>query len=375
MSQYRSRTKGVLLTTLLALFTLLAGCATTYNSLGQSADGKPTLVLAPEDAMVAASFEAITQIFPSANVQPLPKPLLGFSWFHMPLLDRTDFRFLITRRSGQLADGSTVTGWSYNIVTHGTQGLVEARYVNPLVKTLTAILRDRNYAEVPVSKVTYEAATADSSPKTKGAVASGTGFFVTRNGHIISNYHVIANATHVEVRDSTGKVARAKVISTDPSNDVALLKIEADSVPLTLRPSTVARKGGEVFTLGYPLVSIQGQEQKVTFGRINALSGIQGDIRYLQVDVPIQPGNSGGPLITEEGYVVAVVTATLNQLGTLKATGTLPQSVNYAVKSEYFLPLLQYAKLDLPLDKASVGSIRDTSVFERSVVQVVARQQ
>ena len=326
--------------------------------------------------MVAATFEAITQTFPSANVQQLQRPLLGFTWSHMPLLDRTNFRLLLTRRTGQRADGSTVTGWSYNIVTHGTQGRVEARYVDPLVKTLTALLRERNYAEVPVTKVAYAAAATASPPSNSAAaVTSGTGFFVSNNGHIISNHHVVVNATHIEVRDSTGRVAIATVVSIDASNDVALLKIEADSIPLTLRPSTSARKGGEVFTLGYPLVNIQGQEQKVTFGRINALSGIQGDIRYLQIDVPIQPGNSGGPLITEEGHVVAVVTATLNQLGTLKATGTLPQSVNYAVKSEYFLPLLQYAKVNLPVNRPPVGNIRDTSGFERSIVQIVGRQQ
>lgn len=97
-------------------------------------------------------------------------------------------------------------------------------------------------------------------------------------------------------------------------------------------------------TLGYPLVALQGQSQKASFGRVNSLSGIQDDIRFIQIDVPVQPGNSGGPLLDNEGNVVGVVTATLNQLVTLRESGTLPQNVNYAVKSDYVIPLLPDSK-------------------------------
>jgi S1-C subfamily serine protease len=70
------------------------------------------------------------------------------------------------------------------------------------------------------------------------------------------------------------------------------------------------------------------------------LSGIQDDIRFLQIDVPIQPGNSGGPLLDRRGNVVGVVTATLNQVTALRASGALPQNVNYAVKSDYVIPIV-----------------------------------
>lgn len=101
-------------------------------------------------------------------------------------------------------------------------------------------------------------------------------------------------------------------------------------------------KGDEVFTLGYPLIQIQGQEQKASFGRINSLTGIKGDIRFFQIDIPVQPGNSGGPLINTKGQVAGVVTATLDQLITLKMSGHIPQNVNYAVKSDYLLPLIRH---------------------------------
>jgi len=92
--------------------------------------------------------------------------------------------------------------------------------------------------------------------------------------------------------------------------------------------------------LGYPLITIQGQEQKATFGKVNALSGIQDDIRFLQIDVPIQPSNSGGPLIDRKVRVIGVTNATLDVLNTLKESGSLPQNVNYAVKSDYIILLI-----------------------------------
>ncbi len=113
-------------------------------------------------------------------------------------------------------------------------------------------------------------------------------------------------------------------LQRDPTrdNDVALLRVEGFiTSSLPVRPTTELRKGDDVIALGYPLVSIQGQEQKATFGRVNALSGATGDDRFLQIDAPIQPGNSGGPLLDAHGNVIGIVTATLNQLETFRAAG------------------------------------------------------
>ena len=65
------------------------------------------------------------------------------------------------------------------------------------------------------------------------------------------------------------------------------------------------------------------------------------DVRFYQVDVPIQPGNSGGPLLNKKGEVAGVITSTLNQITALRLTGSLPQNVNFAVKTDYLLPLIK----------------------------------
>jgi S1-C subfamily serine protease len=206
--------------------------------------------------------------------------------------------------------------------------------------------------------------------KEKG-YATGTGFFVSEKGHIITNFHVIEDSSDVSIMLQSGETIPAKVIKADPANDVALLKIEKNSVALSLSDKSV--KGDQVLTIGFPLVSTQGKESKVTFGNINALSGIQGDVRFLQIDVPIQPGNSGGPLINEDGEVIGVVTATLNAINELKRSGTLPQNVNYAVKSDYILPLLK--ELPLPAKPPQVNKKRREIIeaSNRSVILVIAK--
>jgi len=97
--------------------------------------------------------------------------------------------------------------------------------------------------------------------------------------------------------------------------------------------------GDPVFTVGFPATNLLGSEPKFTDGSVSALSGLRGEATVIQTSVPIQPGNSGGPLLTNEGSVVGVVTSTAAVQAFLSVTGTLPQNVNWAVKSEYATPL------------------------------------
>jgi len=176
-----------------------------------------------------------------------------------------------------------------------------------------------------------------------GALAgasTGTAFFVTWEGHLVTNHHVVRDSTRVQVQFANGEVLDARVLKLDEENDLALLHVEAIRRPLVVEqtPSIVRRQ--EVFTLGYPLISLQGQEQKATFGHINSTTGMQGDRRFAQIDVPIQPGNSGGPLIDGAGGVVGVVTSMLHPKVTIEVAGVVPQNVNYAVKSDFVHALM-----------------------------------
>ena len=214
--------------------------------------------------------------------------------------------------------------------------------------------------------------------KEKG-FASGTGFFVTDDGVIITNYHVIEGAKEIlAIYPSEKKEFIATLLSVDPANDVAILRINAQTIAAPLASYCNVLKGEEVLTLGYPLISLQGQEQKANFGRVNSLSGIQDDPRFIQIDVPVQPGNSGGPLINKRGEVVGVVSATLNQIVALRTSGTLHQNVNFAVKIDYILPTLRIAlknqQLAVPISTTAILEMTEIiSLRESSVVLVVAK--
>lgn len=201
------------------------------------------------------------------------------------------------------------------------------------------------------------------------AAGFGTGFFVSSNGHVITNAHVIVGAHQVSVRTPDGAIDTAQVISVDRNNDLALLKIDRLSKGLHLKSTDGLDKGAKVFTIGYPNPSLQGLEAKYTEGVVSSFSGIAGAPNVMQISVPIQPGNSGGPLVDAKGSVVGVIVSKLNALAVAAKQDYIPENVNYAVKSDYALPLL----LAIPSPERATPrpglAVRD---FEASVVLVAA---
>jgi len=170
---------------------------------------------------------------------------------------------------------------------------------------------------------------------------SGTGFFVSSNGFIVTNHHVIEGANKVTVTTPSGESFEAKVVSTSTSTDLALLRIPYQTKNyLTFTNSGSEDIGDQVFTLGYPVSDILGKEVKYTDGSISSLSGLQGDATFFQISVPIQPGNSGGPLVNTDGDVVGVVTASAAVEAFYASVGVMPQNVNWAVKGAYASLLL-----------------------------------
>jgi TPR repeat protein len=173
--------------------------------------------------------------------------------------------------------------------------------------------------------------------------ASGTGFFVTDDGFLVTCAHVVKGATQIRVSTSAGLID-AKIASVDTANDLALLK--AETIPqggaaLPIAASRTVNLGSTVATVGFPDPTLQGFAPKLAKGEIASLSGVADDPRYFQISVPVQPGNSGGALVDEHGNVVGIVSAKLNAQAALAASGALPENVNYAVKSSFLLSFLE----------------------------------
>lgn len=173
--------------------------------------------------------------------------------------------------------------------------------------------------------------------------SSGTGFFITDDGYIVTCNHVVDNGKRFAVKTAGGTFA-AQVVATDKVNDVAILKVAGAFSSLALNTNTVSL-GQPAFTIGFPNIDIQGLSPKYTDGKVSSLSGIQDDVSGIQISVPVQPGNSGGPLTDANGNVIGIVVARLNDYSALKTTRAIPQNVNYAVKTIPLVALIKKAGL------------------------------
>lgn len=198
--------------------------------------------------------------------------------------------------------------------------------------------------------------------KTERGGASGTGFFITPT-HILTNYHVINGGKKFEILFKENKY-EVEVFATDPNNDLAILKvsgIEGSVKPLPIANSRDVKEGSRVYTVGFPMPDQLGIRAKLSEGIINATSGYKDDMRLFQISVPVQPGNSGGPLLNNRGEVIGVVTSGLG-FKFLYNTGVLPQNVNYALKSSNIINLSNNYQFDLTISNLS---------NERDAVQIM----
>jgi S1-C subfamily serine protease len=197
--------------------------------------------------------------------------------------------------------------------------------------------------------------------------SSGTGAIVSRAGHVLTAAHIVTGSARIEVVTAIDTTT-AEVVRIDEANDLAVLKIAGSAIDaLPVAASRGVRLGQNVATIGFPNVGIQGFSPKVTRGEISSLNGIADDPRGWQISVPVQPGNSGGPLLDEFGNLIGVVHAKLS-VKAAQATGDLPQNVSYAVKSAYALALL-----DPYLDAASASPAQPKS--KPSFEDMVAKAQ
>ncbi|GGG26712.1 hypothetical protein GCM10010964_13300 [Caldovatus sediminis] len=165
-------------------------------------------------------------------------------------------------------------------------------------------------------------------------VASGTGFVVAP-GRLLTNHHVADGCAEMRARAASGAEMRALVIAADRQRDLALLAVQGGGdpgPPLAFRGAPEIRRGESVVTYGFPLAGLLSSGPTLTTGEISALAGLGDNPRQFQISAPVQPGNSGGPLLDMSGHVAGVVVGKLNAQRVAQRTGDIPQNVNFAVK-------------------------------------------
>ncbi len=163
---------------------------------------------------------------------------------------------------------------------------------------------------------------------------SGSGFFVSEEGHVLSNAHVVKGCRRLQVQPPGGEATDASLLASAAADDLALLKLETDpAAAAQFRTGAPLRQGESVLAYGFPLAGALASSGNATVGHVTALAGLGDDSRLLQISAPVQPGNSGGPLLDASGGVVGVIVGKLDALKTARAIGDIPQNVNFAIKA------------------------------------------
>lgn len=179
------------------------------------------------------------------------------------------------------------------------------------------------------------ASAAPGSPKASRSLSkSGTGFVISASGHIVTNNHVIDGCTDIRGNLGGQPPATLRVVSSDEANDLAVLQGPAGAFKDFARIRDRAiRSGDSVVAIGYPFHGLLTSDFTVTTGIVSSLSGLMNDTRVLQISAAVQPGNSGGPLFDTSGLIIGVVAAKLDGLKMIRATGNIPENINFAIKT------------------------------------------
>ena len=171
--------------------------------------------------------------------------------------------------------------------------------------------------------------------------SASTGFIYA--GYIITNNHAIKGAKRISIQFTNGEKTEGTINKQDERNDIVFIKpniLPESKNDIAIGNSALVKVADKVFTLGFPMGPDFGNEPRYSEGVVNALTGAGNDPRYFQVSVPIQHGNSGGPLFNEKGELIGIVTASMRENATAMAFGGVaPQNVNFAVKSTFLTNL------------------------------------
>ncbi len=154
---------------------------------------------------------------------------------------------------------------------------------------------------------------------------TGSGFALSKEGHVVTSYHVISDAKLIYISNDKHEQLKMKVVYTNPKLDMAVLKVDEDSfsgfgeIPFMMRKS-IADPGEKVYTLGYPREDMVFGE-----GSVSSYTGYEGDTAAYQISIPVNPGNSGGPLFDNQG----------NLVGIISGRNTSVEGASFAVKSTW----------------------------------------
>jgi S1-C subfamily serine protease len=189
-------------------------------------------------------------------------------------------------------------------------------------------------------------------------IGSGSGFFVSNQGHIVSNDHVVGVCKKVKAYKE-GKEIYLDILATDMVNDIGLVKGEFNNIKYLNIKTDGAELGEDIVVFGFPLSQTLSDSVKLTKGIVSSLTGLGNNISQIQIDAAIQPGNSGGPVLNMSGQVVGIASAGLSKLYMAKEKQILPENVNFAVASQTLTAFLKAHKINVTSGASKTYSSKD----------------
>jgi uncharacterized protein len=186
-------------------------------------------------------------------------------------------------------------------------------------------------------------------------ISSGSAFFVTVQGALVTNHHVIKDCKQIRIIGGP----EIKVMAIDAKEDLAVLIGPPLGKAVNFRASDLVSQGEEILSYGFPLQSVLATSGQIGAGLVSATSGLRNNASQLQVDVPLQIGNSGGPLLDRQGQLVGMSVAKLNALQMARVTGDVPQNVNFAIKHSVIKRFLESHRM--PYQQTNNRGRLDTS--------------
>ena len=196
-------------------------------------------------------------------------------------------------------------------------------------------------------------------------VSTGSGFFVSDKGHIVTNFHVINDSNSIKFIYNDDEID-AKLIASDQQLDLALLKGNIKNKNYIKFSNKSLQKAQSILVAGFPFGKAISDDLKITGGIINSLKGIGNDSTRFQLDATINTGNSGGPIVDKvNGSLVGVAVEKLNKDGMKAAFGSDSENTNYGIKASQVRDFLESnnIKVSVKKDKFKVSELEEATVF------------